>query len=225
MSEEPTRSVFGLSKRTLLLGAFIISVGAILYSALLRLHYLVKASLGSELAVVAIAGVTIGVMFLILLGMGLGGVLEWTVCKRFLSCKRKPLALDSKIELLFKMWGIKPAPAEVQSTEEEPDDLPSGITMQDVEELLMVAEQRRYGGKKSQYTDEVQFRAVRDWMIMQSHGTSVTLQQFLEERFGVAPETGMPLVPNQTFYSWRKKFLKELTEHKQAQSKKKLPNQ
>jgi hypothetical protein len=79
--------------------------------------------------------------------------------------------------------------------------------------------QRRRGGKKSLHSDEVQFRAVRDWMTMQSHGTSVTLQQFLEERFGVAPETGMALVPNQTFYGWRKKFLEELEKHKQDQSK------
>ena len=91
--------------------------------------------------------------------------------------------------------------------------------MTDVEELLVITGQRRRGGKKSLHPDEVQFRAVRDWMIMQAHGTSVTLQQFLEGRFGTAPETGMPLVPNQTFYGWRKKFLEELKKYKQAQSK------
>jgi hypothetical protein len=36
-------------------------------------------------------------------------------------------------------------------------------------------------------------------MLLQARGGSMTLQEFLEERFGVAPESGMPLVHNQTF--------------------------
>ena len=90
--------------------------------------------------------------------------------------------------------------------------------MTDVEELLAIVKTRKRRGKKSQYPDEVRFRAVRDWMILQANGTSLTLQQFLEERFGVAAETGMPLVPNPTFYGWRTQFIKELETYRDKKS-------
>ena len=90
--------------------------------------------------------------------------------------------------------------------------------MKDVEEMLVIVGTRKRRGKKSQYPDDVRFRAVRDWIVLQANGTSLTLQQFLEERFGVANETGMPLVPNQTFYGWRRHFIKELEERKNAKS-------
>ncbi len=219
MSQElPARGGTSFPKRKLLLVVLIIGLGVIISLLLARLHHIVESSFGSELAVVIVAGVTIGILFLILVGMGLGGMLEWAVCKRFLIFKRKPMP-GSGLELFLKIWGHRIETPTHQPSEALPDDLPPGVTMTDVEELLVITGQRRRGGKKSLHPDEVQFRAVRDWMIMQAHGTSVTLQQFLEERFGTAPETGMPLVPNQTFYGWRKKFLEELKKYKQAQSK------
>lgn len=187
---------------------------------LVRLYRIVKSSFGSELAVVVVAGATVGILFLVLVGMGFGGILEWTICKRFLIFKRKP-APGSGLELFLKIWGTKPEPSTLQTNETPSDDMPSGITMTEIEELQSITEQCRRGGKKSLHPDEAQFRAVRDWTTMQAHGTSITLQQFLEERFGVASETGMPLVPNQTFYGWRKKFLKDLEDYKQEKSKRK----
>ena len=219
--ELPVRGGSSFPKRKLLLVILIICLGVIIYSVLDRLHHIVESSFGTELAVVSVAGVTIGILFLILVGMGLGGVLEWAVCRRFLIFKRKPLT-GGRLELFLKLWGhkLEEIPAS-QPAEAPSDEIPPGITMTDIEELLVITGQRKRGGKKSLHPDDTQFRTARDWMIMQSHGTSVTLQQFLEERFGTAPETGMPLVPNQTFYGWRNKFLKELKKYKHAQSKRK----
>jgi hypothetical protein len=222
MSQElPIRGGSSFPKRKLLLVILIVCLGVIIYSVLDRLHHIVESSFGNELAVVIVAGVTIGILFLILVGMGLGGVLEWAVCRRFLIFKRKPLP-GGRLEFFLKLWGHKfEEIPESQPAKASSDEMPPGITLTDIEELLVITGQRRRGGKKSLHPDDTQFRAVRDWMIMQSRGTSVTLQQFLEERFGTAPETGMPLVPNQTFYGWRTKFLKELKKYKHAQSKRK----
>ncbi len=222
MSQElPIRGGSSFPKRKLLLVILIICLGVIIYSVLDRLHHIVKSSFGNELAVVIVAGVTIGILFLILVGMGLGGVLEWAVCRRFLIFKRKPLP-GGKLEFFLKLWGHKFEEIPVSQPDEgSSDNMPPGVTTTDLEELLIIIGERKRGGKKSQHPDDTQFRAVRDWMIMQSHGTSVTLQQFLEERFGTAPETGMPLVPNQTFYGWRTKFLRELKKYKHAQSRRK----
>ncbi|MBI5351718.1 MAG: hypothetical protein HZB50_03675 [Chloroflexi bacterium] len=218
--ELPSRRGSGLPKRKPFLLVLIIGLGALLFSVLVRLHNIAASAFGYDMAVVVVAAATIVILFLILLGMGFGGGLEWAISKRILLFKRKP-APGSWLDQFLRLWGNRledPEPRP-QQNETSSDDMPPGITMKDIEELLVIIGQRRRGGKKSLHSDEVQFRAVRDWMIMQSRGTSVTLLQFLEERFGVASETGMALVPNQTFYGWRKKFLEELEKNKQTQTK------
>lgn len=221
MSEEPTRGGFGFFATKLLLVVILIAgLGVFIYSLLDRLYGLIASSLGSKLAVVIISGATIGIMLLIMVGMGVGGMLEWGLWRHHIASKKIPPAPCSDGELFLKTWGDKLTPLIPKPNDEiSSNEIPPGVTAEDIDELLLITEQSKRGGKKSAYTDDIQFRAVRDWMTMQAHGTSVTLQQFLEERFGTAPETGMPLVPNQTFYSWRKKFLKELKKYKKAQSK------
>ncbi len=216
--EHPGRGSSGFPKRILFLVIMLIGLSAIIYLALDRLYKIAASAFGHDMAIVIVAAGTVGILFLILLGMGFGGGLEWAVSRRILIFKRKP-APGSGLDRFLKLWGYRLEDPLQQTNEPLSNDIPSGVTMTDIEELLVIIGQRKRGGKKSLHSDEVQFRAVRDWMIMQSHGTSVTLQQFLEERFGVAPETGMALVPNQTFYGWRKKFLEELEKHKQTQSK------
>jgi len=218
--ELPSRHGSGLSKRKLFLFVLIIGIGALLFSVLMRLHDIAATTFGYDMSVVVVAAATITILLLILLGMGFGGGLEWAISKRILIFKRKPV-LGSWLDLFLRLWGNKLGEPEPRPQQNEPpaDNMPPGIRMKDIEELLAIIGQRKHGGKKSLRSQEVQFRTVRDWMIMQSRGTSVTLQQFLEERFGVAPETGMALVPNQTFYGWRKKFLEELEKNKQTQPK------
>lgn len=218
MSQElPGRGGSDFKKRKLLLILLIIGLGIIVVSVLEFLYRIAKSSLGSGLAIVVVAGVTIGILFMVLVGIGMASVIELAICSRTLIFKSKPMP-GSWLDLFLKLWGSS---VEFPMPEPEPipsDEMPPDITMNDVEELLLLIEQRKRGGKKSIHSDDVQFRTVRDWMILQSRGTSITLQQFLEERFGVAPHTGMPLVPNPTFYGWRRKFLSELEKYKKTQS-------
>ena len=74
--ELPVRGGSSFPKRKLLLVILIICLGVIIYSVLDRLHHIVESSFGNELAIVIVAGVTIGILFLILVGMGLSGILE-----------------------------------------------------------------------------------------------------------------------------------------------------
>ena len=205
-------------KRKLLLLGLIICLGWVISTALAFLYQIVESSFGSGLADVVVAGGTIEILFMILVGMGLGCILEWVVCRRYLIFKRKPRRCRG-LKIFLALLGHKLEEIPVAEPSEVPSiDMPPGVTVTDLEKLSLILGERRRGGKKSLHSEEVQIRAVRDWMIMQSHGTSVTLQQFLEERFGTTPETGMPQVPNQTFYGWRNKFLKELKKYKHAQS-------
>lgn len=215
MSHEPPWGGSRLFKgKPLLIIALIVSLGGALYWALAKLFQLAASSFGYDLAILIVSGVTVGIMLLILLGMGVASVLQWVICDRILTNKKKPSGLAN---LLFNIFGFKPVsltPLTPLATDSTPDNDLSAVALDDIEQLLIATEQRKRGGKKSPYPEDVQIRAVRDWTSLQTRGASVTLQQFLEERFGTAPETSMPLVPNQTFYSWRKKVLQELRDEK-----------
>lgn len=214
MSQElPTPGGPESSTRKPLLILFITCMGIVLFSLLSGMHQIVETEFGQGLAMVSVAVATVVILIMILMGVGLGGAIEVAIRKRFLFFKRQPRP-GSRLDWFLKLWGSRIDMESTQPTEPMSEGIPPGVSLTDMEELLTLTEQGRRGGKKSLHSDDVQFRAVRDWMILQSRGASITLQQFLEERFGVSAESGMPLVPNQTFYSWRKKFLKELEQHK-----------
>jgi len=164
-------------------------------------------------------------LFIFSIGIGLGGFVELSVNRKILLFRRTPKP-GSWLEIFLKLWGNKIEKKETEETEETKTNdttentLPAVFTMIDIEELLDIVGSHKHGGKKSQYSDEVRFRAVRDWMILQANGTSLTLQQFLEGRFGMANETGMPLVPNQTFYGWRTQFIKEIKKYRDEKQSK-----
>lgn len=213
MSQElPSQGGPEFSRRKPLLILFIICMSFLLFFLLSGMHQIVETEFGYGVAVVSVAVATLVILILVLMGFGFGGAIEVAIQKRILFFKRQPRP-GSWQEWFLKIWGSRIEAGRTQPTEPVSEGIPPGVSLTDMEELLTLIEQGRRGGKKSSHPDDVQFRAVRDWMILQSRETSMTLQQFLEERFGVSAESGMPLVPNQTFYSWRKKFLKELEQH------------
>ena len=179
-----------------------------------RLYTLARNGLGDDAAVIVLAALIAGQLFLIVVGIRLGKALDDYTSEH-------PLKSGSMLTRLLQFFGYG---TETETVEEADLALfQSDETLfDDVEALLVMIEEKKHRGKKSNYAPEVRFRAVRDWMLLQAKGSPMKLQDFLEERFGIAPESGMPLVPNQTFYGWRTKYIKGLKKL-QAQRKKKTP--
>lgn len=179
-----------------------------------RLYALARNGLGDDAAVIVLSILIAGQLFLVGVGIRLGKALDDYTAEH-------PLKPDRTLTRLLQYFGYG---TETERGEEEDLALfqSDEALFEDVEALLVLIEEKKHRGKKSNYAPEVRFRAVRDWMLLQAKGNPMKLQDFLEERFGVAPESGMPLVPNQTFYGWRKKYIKELKKL-QAQRKKQAP--
>jgi hypothetical protein len=61
--------------------------------------------------------------------------------------------------------------------------------------------------RKPMFTDEAKREAIRAWEQRDTLAPGMKLDEFLERKFGVTPD-GAPLVPTQTFFGWRKKFMR-----------------
>jgi len=172
-------------------------------------------ALGDDAASIILAMLVTGELFLIGVGIRLGKALDDYTAEH-------PLKPERTLTRILQFFGYG---TETERGEEEDLALfqSDEALFEDVEALLVLIEEKKHRGKKSNYAPEVRFRAVRDWMLLQAKGNPMKLMDFLEERFGVAPESGMPLVPNQTFYGWRKKYIKELKKL-QTQRKKQVKN-
>jgi hypothetical protein len=180
----------GLKTKTVLI-TFCLLLLVIIGVTLSYLYSKARNSLGDDAAVIVLAMLIAGELFLVVVGVKVAKSLD-----RLLS--NHPPKPDSLIARFLESLGYE------QKTEisEDPDlELfkSDEALFDDVEALLVLIEEKKRRGKKSKHAPEVRFRAVRDWMLLQARGGSMTLQEFLEERFGVAPESGMPLVHNQTF--------------------------
>ena len=67
-------------------------------------------------------------------------------------------------------------------------------------------------GKRSRHPNERQRKAVAKWERIKQHPNGVTLEEFLEDEFGIT--NGVLNVSRSTFYTWRRQ-LKKLAEEKQ----------
>lgn len=65
----------------------------------------------------------------------------------------------------------------------------------------------RKAGRRSMFTDEVQREAIRVWEQRDSLIPGKKLDEFLAEKFGRTVD-GAPVVPPDTFFGWRKKFMR-----------------
>jgi hypothetical protein len=129
----------------------------------------------------------------------------------------------SLLDRLVKFWNNLVPPYDVRPILEEPAESTSETEMQenwlkeftpaDVDEMLEFIVNQKGRGRKSYTPDDYRFHTVHDWILMQMKGTSVRLQDFLDERFGYHHD-GSPKVPKDTFYGWYKKFKKMLKEYK-----------
>jgi hypothetical protein len=129
----------------------------------------------------------------------------------------------SPLDRLVKFWNKLAPPYDVKPILEETAEPGTEAEMQegwlkeftptDVDEMLEFIVNQKGRGRKSYTPDDRRFHAVHDWILMQMKGTSVRLQDFLDERFDFHPD-GSPKVPRDTFYGWYRKFKKMLKEYK-----------
>ena len=73
----------------------------------------------------------------------------------------------------------------------------------------MLPKRKSKRGRRSTYGEEVERRTVLKWEALDPSISPMTLEEFLVQEFGTAGG-GEPMVPAQTFYSWRNKILKDL---------------
>jgi len=208
------------NRRALLLIAGLLFKSVIILLVIWRLHALVKTAAGDAAATAMVAILVIVGAIIFFIGLASGGITEWMVRNR-LFLFRKPATAGSWMEKFLHFWGqAEPPDVTIQAPQisdelarqKMPADFPAGTTAQDTEDWLAYINGRPSKGKKSKYSDEQRFRAIRDWRIMQANGTSVTVNEFLEERFGTGKkgDQSAQRVPSSTFYGWGPAFDEEL---------------
>lgn len=86
------------------------------------------------------------------------------------------------------------------------------------EEMLAAIRKPKRRGRPSNYPHETMHRTVLAW---ENRGPNFpyTLAEFLDERFDSSP-TGVPNVPNGTFYDWRTEILSELKKDEKDETQK-----
>lgn len=220
---------FGTDQKDSYLRAGIVLTGLIALLVLGRVYTLLESGAGANIAAVAV--ISLVVLAFIVFGMGIaaGGVTEWMVrTHRFVF--GRPVEPGSFMEKFLMFWGEEEAwPGEPVkqisldlASKTVPQDFPPGTTMQDTEDWLSHINGRPSHGKKSSYPDEIRFRAVRDWRILQANGTSLTVHEFLEERFGTVQTKNKSVqrVPSSTFYGWWPAFDENLAQFLDERKKK-----
>jgi len=169
-------------------------------------------------ATVTLSILVVALLILFLLSVFLSAHLTYAVRRGLLAPQP-----GSPLDRLVRFWNALVPPYDVRPILEEPTEVTTDaeaqdtwlkeFTAADVDEMLEFIVNQKGRGRKSYTSDDYRFRTVRDWILMQMKGTSVRLQDFLDERFDFHPD-GSPKVPKDTFYGWYRKFKKMLKEYK-----------
>ena len=173
-----------------------LSTIVLLLAAIIRLRYHFLASINSHMMVV----LTVILVIILLVLFFFGVFLSWWLIR--LAQKNSALL---KHLLKTNAWlfsfldnqarnDLRESVLEQAAQENRPVD----------EEILEAIQKPKSRGRASNYSYEVRRRTVLAW---ENRGPnfSYTLSEFLDERFG-SSSAGMPNVPNDTFYYWRKKY-------------------
>lgn len=183
----------------------------LLLLALSRLSSRLGDTLDDNLTVAAITAMVIAVFVLFFFGM----FLSWWLVR---VARKNPVLLKRLVRTnawLFSFLGDDSRDDLEKSVIEKAaiDSLPVD------EEVLAALQKPKRRGRSSNYPYETRRRIVLTW---ENRGPNfpLTLPQFLDERFG-SSATGMPNVPTDTFYYWRRKILGLTKEDKPKGDKKK----
>jgi len=140
----------------------------------------------------------LAILFLLLVGLGLGGLNSWAIRNHRWIFKTTPNEGTWQAWYLW-LWGYYP----VLPTEAPPS--PTEVVPEIDQEVADAAKRPRRRGRVHFYPYDVRRRAVLDWE-NRSPLASLTLPQYLEEKFGLSG-TGFLKVPLGTFYEWRRDIL------------------
>jgi hypothetical protein len=215
-TQQPNTSGHPNIKPALTLVFFLLSMGIIWGIGVLAEIALLSGGYGQ--AVTSLGSLIIGLFVLFLISFLLFALLTYAV-RRGLIIPRSGSPLDRVIRFWKKLippYDVRPildAPTEPITDADLQENWLRDFTPADVDEMMEFIANQKGRGRKSIIPDDQRFRAVRDWTVMQMKGTSVRLQDFLDERFGYQHD-GSPNVPRDTFYGWYKKFKKMLLEYK-----------
>jgi hypothetical protein len=170
-----------------------------------------------------LGSIIIGLFILFLLSVFLAAQLTYAVQRGLIIASP-----HSPLDRLVRFWKTLVPADDVRPILDEPleqiteadfqDDWLQDFTPAEVDEMLEFIVKHKGRGRKSNIPDEQRFRVVRDWTMMQMRGTSVRLQDFLDERFGYQHD-GSPHVPRDTYYGWHRKFKSMLQEYKAMKKK------
>jgi hypothetical protein len=221
-----------VSTKRYALWAFLAFLIVVIFVTLDRLYTIASGSMNPGLATIGVSIVIISLFTLCLTSMGITGLVVAAVRRGWISPRP-----GSLLEKIVKLWrqiaptyyssvlGNEPVgPTEPVTEEDTKDSLMNEFSVKELDDLLSYISSGKGRGRKSEQTDEIRFRTVRDWTIKQRNGTSEKLQDFLDDRFGYY-DNGFPKVPAATFYGWRKKFKKDLRKYKELISKIKLEDE
>lgn len=166
-------------------------------------------SAGVELAEVAVAVISILIMVLILVGMRAGlGLDRWIRHRRFEECR---FCLSFKHTHHTLAWlGYEHLMVE--------DEVPSNeFYGWNVEELLALFEKPKRRGRPPAHPPERWIRVVLTWENRDPLRNTMTLPQFLCEKFGTNAD-GTPGESVSNFYDNRQKILEEIKKHARHES-------
>jgi len=173
---------------------------------------------GQKFVIVIVAVLSTGATILFLISILIMGLLTFGVRHKLLT-PRKGSLLDRFLTFwcrLIPSCDVLPAvdkQPDMTTEEEMMGTWLKDYTETDIDEIMQFLITKKGRGRKSNYSAETRYRAVRDWILMQMRGTSTTCPAYLLERFG-PQSNGDSHVPRDTFYGWYRVFKKEVIENR-----------
>jgi hypothetical protein len=201
MAEKLTKRSHIHPNLRIVLYSILLICGGLLFGSIIWIFRRIQASLGVELAEVAVALMSILILALMLVGIRAG----WTI-DRFIRYRR------------IDIWKIHKSFRQAQQFitllgYEEPQ--PSSISLQDspnkqnIDETLALIEKPRRRGRPPTHSLERWTRVVLAWENRDLYRNPMTLTEFLSQEFGTYAD-GSPCMSENSFYENRKKVFDEL---------------
>ena len=187
----------------IVLVSILILCGGSLVISIYWIFQKINHSAGVELAEVAVAGFSILVLVLILVGMRAGlGLDRWIRYRRFEECRFLHSSKHTHRALTWLGYGHVVTEAETAPVDDE-------LNGWDLDELLALFEKPKRGGRRPNHPPERWIRVVMAWEKRDPLRTTMTLPEFLIQQFGQRAD-GSPGESESTFYDYRAKIKKQI---------------